>query len=28
MIALKLPGLAFVVFGSNAFQHFIKAPPR
>jgi hypothetical protein len=27
MIARILLGLVFVVFGSNAFLHFIKAPP-
>jgi putative oxidoreductase len=27
VIARILLGLVFVVFGSNAFLHFIKAPP-
>ncbi|HTX22053.1 MAG TPA: hypothetical protein VMD27_09400 [Candidatus Aquilonibacter sp.] len=27
IIARILLGLVFVVFGSNAFLHFIKAPP-
>jgi putative oxidoreductase len=27
IIARVLLGLVFVVFGSNAFLHFIKAPP-
>ncbi len=28
IIARVLLGLVFVVFGSNAFLHFIQAPPR